>query len=245
MPPFNCLLCRLARTSVTASRVLVRGCHPCGVLHLFILFIYRECGDSINSSGNLKKLYAFTVPARTQSYLWQSNHGDPYSLCVSALLGHGCTLSRRRRIHPNSEVSDIAYYSGQCASGLRYTPLSSLSSSPSKGNTTSVRLQLQPTLGAKNSHTHTHLRAFQSILCVPYLHCWVLHPKPAKTDPPGQRRNMHHTNGAAPRVSTHDCVALDCTHQLAVAACPPHHSARGNRATVRGRHTPSTVRLPA
>ena len=38
--PFNRLLRWLARTSVTASRVLVRGCHPCGVSHLFIyLFI--------------------------------------------------------------------------------------------------------------------------------------------------------------------------------------------------------------
>ena len=31
--PFNLHLCRLAQTSVTASRVLVRGCHPCGVSH--------------------------------------------------------------------------------------------------------------------------------------------------------------------------------------------------------------------
>ena len=34
--PFNRLLRWLARTSVTASRVLVRGCRPCGVSHLFI-----------------------------------------------------------------------------------------------------------------------------------------------------------------------------------------------------------------
>ena len=39
-PPFKRLLCRLARTAVTARRVLVRGCRPCGVLHLFIYFIY-------------------------------------------------------------------------------------------------------------------------------------------------------------------------------------------------------------
>ena len=40
-PPFKRLLCRLARTAVTARRVLVRGCRPCGVLHLFIyLFTY-------------------------------------------------------------------------------------------------------------------------------------------------------------------------------------------------------------
>ena len=37
--PFNHLLCRLARTSATASRVLVRGCHPCGVEHLFIYLV--------------------------------------------------------------------------------------------------------------------------------------------------------------------------------------------------------------
>ena len=35
-PPFKRLLCRLARTAVIARRVLVRGCHPSGVEHLFI-----------------------------------------------------------------------------------------------------------------------------------------------------------------------------------------------------------------
>ena len=45
--PFNRLLCWLARSSVTASRVLVRGCHPCGVLHLFI-YLFTESVEIVS-----------------------------------------------------------------------------------------------------------------------------------------------------------------------------------------------------
>ena len=44
-------------------------------------------------------------------------------------------------------------------------------------------------------HHHTHkqsFRAFNIIRSKPYVRCWALHPKPAKTDPPGQRKR--HTN---------------------------------------------------